>query len=248
MPITRRRFMAGSGLSLATPAAVHATVASSGHRRVSQAELALIAHRHGLWHRRQPGGEIADFGGCDLSGLSFGRWELRHANFAGANLQGIRATETRFFRSHMTGCDLSGALLVDCDLRGVDLTRTRLVKAMVLETDFQNPYGGGLTEARLNHADLRLVRTNTAILGTDFSYADLRQADLRGAYGGAHFEAADLRNADLRGAQLAESSFAGAHLAATNARSANLFECALTEEQKSGLYMNATTILGPTTE
>src|SRR3546814_1714629 len=101
-------------------------------------------------------------------------------------MQGIKAIETRFFRSHMTGCDLSGALLLDCDLRCVDLTRARLTGAQILDSQFYwpNPIresqpwycGEGLSGAKLNQADLRGCRLNVTIDGTDFSAADLRLA------------------------------------------------------------------------
>src|SRR3546814_17444054 len=129
-------------------------------------------------------------------------------------MQGIKAIETRFFRSHMTGCDLSGALLLDCDLRCVDLTRARLTGAQILDSQFYwpNPIresqpwycGEGLSGAKLNQADLRGCRLNVTIDGTDFSAADLRLANLQGAFGAAPFEDADLRRATLSQAPLAD--------------------------------------------
>ncbi|PJI42208.1 pentapeptide repeat-containing protein [Ferrovibrio sp.] len=245
MPITRRHFLASSGLSLAAPMPLEAHPAPSAPHRISQVELEATAHRHGLWHRRQPGGQIADLGGYDLSELRFGRWELRHANFTGANMQSIKAIETRFFRSHMTGCDLSGAMLLDCDLRCVDLTRARLTSAQILDSQFDWPNsfgegrhwycGEGLSGAKLNQADLSGSRINVTIDGVDFTAADLRQADLRGVFGAAHFEDADLRQANFGHAHLAESVFEGAVFAKTNVRDANLFGCKLTAAQRDGL-------------
>src|SRR3546814_5936743 len=89
-------------------------------------------------------------------------------------MQGIKAIETRFFRSHMTGCDLSGALLLDCDLRCVDLTRARLTGAQILDSQFYwpNPIresqpwycGEGLSRSEEHTSELQsLMRISYAV-------------------------------------------------------------------------------------
>lgn len=241
MPITRRRFLTGTGFSLTALIPVQANPFPPAPRQVTQAELELAAERHLLWHRKDPDGRQADFGGCNMTGLRFGRWELRHANFAGADLRGIQAVETRFFRAHMTGCDLSGAVLLDCDLRSVDLTRAKLVGAKILDTqyDWPSPFseelpwyvGEGMSGAKLNQADLHRARINVSIADVDFSQGDLSQADLRGVFGPAHFEGADLSKADLSGSQLSESCFEGANVKSTNVQGAYLLNCDLRSEQ-----------------
>jgi hypothetical protein len=104
---------AGAGAISPAPAAVPAVVPPSGSEyRVSQIELDGIVARHQLWLDRKTGRALANFGGRDLSGLKFGRWDLRHASFAGANLSGIHATDTRFCY-----CDFTAADLDETDLR-----------------------------------------------------------------------------------------------------------------------------------
>lgn len=89
------------------------------------------------------GGALANFSGRDLSGLKFGRWDLRHASFAGANLSGIHATETRFCYCDFAAADLSGARTFDCDFRSARFKRASLVGAQILDTrdDWPMPVG-----------------------------------------------------------------------------------------------------------
>lgn len=114
---------------------------------------------------RKTGGALANFSGRDLSGLKFGRWDLRYASFAGANLSGIHATDTRFCYCDFTAADLSGARTFDCDFRYTRFKRASLVGAQILNTrdDWLLPVGGeelwlcggvGLMDADLDEASL----------------------------------------------------------------------------------------------
>ena len=212
--LTRRRILFGLGsaagagaISPALATTVSATTPSGSENRVSQIELDRIVARHQLWLDRKTGGALANFSGCDLSGLKFGRWDLRYANFAGAKLSSIHAIDTRFCYCDFTAADLSGARTYDCDFRYTRFKRASLVGAQILDTrdDWPVPVGdeetwycgGGLMDANLEEADLRYARINAQVTDAWFGYADLSNANLRGAYGPAHFDNANLRNARI---------------------------------------------------
>lgn len=222
--LTRRRLLFGLGsasgagaISPALAATVSVDAPSGSRNRVGQIELDRIVARHQLWLDRKTGGALANFGGRNLSGLKFGRWDLRHANFAGTNLSGIHATGTRFCYCDFTAADLSGAQTFDCDFRYTRFNRASLVGAQVLDSreDWPMPVGdqelwycgGGLMDASLEEADLRYTRINVQVTDTWFGYSNLRYADLRAAYGPARFYKADLRDAILDNAKVMGSNF-----------------------------------------
>ncbi len=100
--LTRGRLLFGLGSAAGAGAICPAlAVAASAvpligsENRVSQAELDRIVARHQLWLDRKTGGAHANFSGRDLSGLKFGRWDLRHAASPRASLFVIHATDSR---------------------------------------------------------------------------------------------------------------------------------------------------------
>lgn len=170
--LTRRRLLFGLGsaagagaISPALAVAASTTPQSGWENRISQAELDRIVVRHQLWLDRKSGGALANFSGRDLSGLKFGRWDLRYASFAGANLSGIHATHTRFCYCDLTAADLSGARTLDCDFRYTQFKRASLVGAQILDTRDEWPIpvgdeelwycGGGLMGSNLDQVDAR---------------------------------------------------------------------------------------------
>lgn len=222
--LTRRRLLFGLGnaagagaISPALAAPVSVDLPSGSENRVSQVELDRIVARHQLWLDRKTGGALANFSGRDLSGLKFGRWDLRHASFAGSNLSGIHATDTRFCYCDFTAADLSEARTFDCDFRYTRFKRASLIGAQILDTrdDWPIPIGdeelwycgGGLMDASLEEAHLRYARINVQVTDTWFAYADLRDTDLREAYGPAHFDNSNLANAILMPSLLSDNSF-----------------------------------------
>ncbi|MFN4163588.1 MAG: pentapeptide repeat-containing protein [Ferrovibrio sp.] len=162
---------------------------SGSENRVSQAELDRIVVRHQFWLDRKTGGALANFSGRDLSGLKFGRWDLRHASFAGAHLSGIHVTDTRFCYCDFTAADLSGARTFDCDFRYTRFKRARLVGAEILDTrdDWPIPVGdeelwycgGGVMDADMDEADLRSAKIHVELSSARLETADWRSADLR---------------------------------------------------------------------
>lgn len=170
--LTRRRLLFGLGsaagaeaISPALAATATATLPTGSENRVSQIELDRIVARHQLWLDRKTGGALANFSSRDLSGLKFGRWDLRHASFAGANLSGIHAIDTRFCYCDFTAADLSGARTFDCDFRYTRFKRASLAGAQILDTrdDWPLPVGdeelwycgGGLMGSNLDQVDAR---------------------------------------------------------------------------------------------
>lgn len=100
-----------------------------------------------------------------------------------------------------------GEKLDRADLKGIDLSQAKLIKA-------------ALDRADLDGANLE---------GTDLSQATLRRASLREAYlAGTNLSGANLENADLEGARLERAILIGANLTRANLEGANLTGANLT--------------------
>jgi hypothetical protein len=107
----------------------------------------------------------------------------------------------------VSGQNLQGITLVNCDLEGANLSQARICEA--------NLCGANLSRADLHGADLR---------GTYLCWADLRGANLSGAdLSEAQLIWADLGNADLRGASLDKADLRGADLSWASLGGANAF-------------------------
>src|SRR5258706_5413393 len=107
--------------------------------------------------------------------------------------------------------DLSEAHLIEASLKGVDLTRANLSRALLL--------GAYLCEAELRQANLSEVNLRQATL----IQAQLSGATLLRAYlGRANLSQANLREADLRMAHLNEANFNSAYLMGSNLAQAEM--------------------------
>src|SRR5690349_4083282 len=62
--------------------------------------------------------------GCDLSGVNFGKAELKGVSLSGATLEG-----TVFYRANLTNANLGGADLAKANLTLADLTNTNFSNA-----------------------------------------------------------------------------------------------------------------------
>ena len=111
---------------------------------------------------------------CILDGLEF----------EGVDLSGARLRDGSFFRSNLSGGDLSGVSAFRVKFVNAKLRETRLDGAKLSEADFTK---ADLRGASFRNADLRRAR---------FFRADLRGADLTAA----RLKGADLVRADLSGA------------------------------------------------
>ncbi len=100
------------------------------------------------------------------------------------DLSGARLRDGSFFRSNLSGSDLSGVSAFRVKFVNARLRETKLDGAKLSEADFTK---ADLRGASFKGADLRRAR---------FYHADLREADLTAA----RLKGADLTRADLTGA------------------------------------------------
>ncbi|WP_421980260.1 pentapeptide repeat-containing protein [Roseibium sp.] len=137
--------------------------------------------------------------------------DLSGADLTRANLKGANLSKSRLERA-----DLSKANLAWADLREAKLYRADLMSA--------NLRGADLTVAKLEKADL----TSADLKEAKLEKADLRGADLtRAQLRGAQLEKADLSGADLSKANLAWADLREAKLYRANLMSADLSEAKL---------------------
>ncbi|WP_339729031.1 pentapeptide repeat-containing protein [uncultured Gimesia sp.] len=124
-----------------------------------------------------------------------GRWswlvKYRHSLSSFLILVGLSLCAKYIYVPFFWRANLEGAELNEVILRGCDLQKANMYKAIMNEAD--------LSGSDLNGADLR----ESSLNGTDLSRNNLEGADLSGA----HLEGASFRGADLKGAY-----FIGAHL------------------------------------
>ncbi|GAB4229674.1 MAG: hypothetical protein Tsb0032_36290 [Kiloniellaceae bacterium] len=118
-----------------------------------------------------------------------------------ATLQPILEAHARYRAGRADG---RRAVLLRCDLSGLDLCGADFSGADLVECDFE---GANLTGARFEEATLTGCRFSDSLLNAArFTGADLTRAD---------FHMADLRGADLAGARLRESRLETAVLGAS---------------------------------
>lgn len=136
-----------------------------------------------------------------------------------------------------------GDKLDRADLRGLDLSRQRLVKAVLDRADLE---GTNLEAAELAGASLRRASLREAYLaGADLSGANLENADLEGArlelanLSGANLSRANLEGADLTGANLAGAQLGYAQLATAKLGNANLAEAVFAHAELDEAYLGA---------
>lgn len=122
--------------------------------------------------------------------------DLRRADCDGLWLNGVNLDATCLEAASVYQVNLSGASLIEANLRHAELGTSILHQVRCLDADLRG--------ARLVKADLREA---------DFSGADLREANLRKARAhGAVFVRGDLRLADLRGCDLGGADLRHARL------------------------------------
>jgi uncharacterized protein YjbI with pentapeptide repeats len=148
------------------------------------------------------------------------------------------------------------------DLRGVDLSRTRLAKSSFDKADLD---GANLENTDLSGASLRRATLREAYLvGANLSGANLETADLEGAkleranlaganLSRANLEGAVLSNADLTGAQLSYAQLASAKLGSAKLDNAVLMHAELDDAYLGGASANGArlqfaTLVGATLE
>ncbi|MDB4958108.1 MAG: Pentapeptide repeat family protein [Myxococcales bacterium] len=134
-----------------------------------------------------------------------------------------------------------GEKLDRSDLRGIDLSKTKLVKIALDRSDLDgaNLEGADLSQASLKRATLR----EAYLVGINLSGANLENADLEGAkLERANLSGANLTRANLEGAILTNADLSGARLSyaqlgAAKLGGANLAEAQLTHAELDGAYL-----------
>ena len=195
-------------------------------KRLRSRVLRALARRPGatralLRLRMKKGFAAADLRGLDLRGLNLRGVSFRQANLAGALLDGS-----------VFEADLSGAILRDASIFGVDLLQLpaglelRGVKLRDLRSgSHERPVAVSLRGVDLRGASLRGANLRDADLrGVDLRNADLQGAILEGADlgGRANLQRANLSGARFYGANLASADLTGADLREANLGCANL--------------------------
>lgn len=139
--------------------------------------------------------------GCKRDSETGLRFDLRRANFQGAdlhevNLSSVDLRDVDLERSNLRGANLQGANLVGANLRWADLAGANLRET--------NLSGANMQYADLRRANLSAATLRRAILaGADLRGADIRWANLRRAnLDAAILDGADLSLADCGGASV----------------------------------------------
>jgi uncharacterized protein YjbI with pentapeptide repeats len=180
--------------------------------------------------------------------LDLTKTDLRHADLAGAHLEGVDLRDadlggTRLDETRLEGADLRGAYLREAVLDGAYLQGADLRRSHLIETSFRGARLGSVDFRRAtfrefvlsgedaNHADFSETNLSEANLSnTNFSGAVFRGANLSGAdLSGALFPNADLIEADLSNANLSNADLSGAILSSAALVTANLTGANLTD-------------------
>lgn len=223
--------------------------ASNGLRRLTQSDVDAIARRHARFYAGLRGGQRADFGFCDLSGLSLAARDLCDANFSGArltgaNLVGLRAENAVFFCCDMRGSDLRKANLRRSDLRGASLRSADLAGADLFEADLRE----GTIAERDADGNLQFRRhgsdQNTSDAGeASFACANLERANLSGMLAvRTDFSGAQLKNCKLVRANLKQADFSGANLEGSDLSGADMTDTDLTNAVLTGVDLSMATL------
>ena len=129
------------------------------------------------------------------------------------------------------------------DLRGLDLSQQRLVKALLDRVDLEgaNLEGSDLSGASLRRASLR----ETYLVGADLTGVNLENADLEGArldranLTGANLNRANLEGANLTGANLTHAQLGYAQLASAKLGNANLADAVFNHAELDEAYLGS---------
>ena len=136
-----------------------------------------------------------------------------------------------------------GDKLDRADLRGLDLSKQRLAKAVFDRADLEgvNFEGAELAGASMRRANMR----EAYLVNADLSGANLENADLEGArldgadLSGANLNRANLEGANLTGANLSGAQLGYAQLATAKLGNANLAEAVFTHAELDEAYLGA---------
>jgi uncharacterized protein YjbI with pentapeptide repeats len=201
-----------------------------------ESEALLRAGPEGVrrWNRLTCSPSPLDLTGIDLRGARLQNAQLQRVRLDGADLREAdlsSAAMSWFGNALLDGASLVGAYvhqLVDCSLRGADLTEAQLCSAELDRCDF--------TGARLRKLRGEHLQTEACV----FQSADLRGAILHSAT----FHQPDFRDADLGGATLTATAFHLAKLTGASLVKANLTDADLKGADLRGAALREAVLVG----
>ncbi|NET02821.1 MAG: pentapeptide repeat-containing protein [Sphaerospermopsis sp. SIO1G2] len=168
-----------------------------------------------------------------LEKYAMGVLEFQGANFAEANLSGIKLTNVKFIDANFSVANMSGIILVESDLSYAKLNVARLSGATLTGSILNNC---SFNVANLMRADMSRTQLRNCsfiraeLIRTDFSRADMYEANLNSA----DLREASLQQANLRYAILCDANLRAANLREGNLEMANLSGSNLTATDMSG--------------
>jgi uncharacterized protein YjbI with pentapeptide repeats len=202
-----------------------------------------------LWSNRLvlPGIDVLDRSKFDTEAKTMDATET--LSLRARHLQGAVLIDANLRKVDLTAAKLQGALLTGSDLRGANLgcTQTHLQGK-----DFECTHleGAVLVGAHLENANLvgaQLVAASLTV--AHLQGASLANANLLGAYlGGAYLQGTTLDNADLRGAVLSEADLGGSSFEETQLQGAVLSDAKIQYVSFLRAFVWRTDVLGVATQ
>lgn len=179
----------------------------------------------------------ANLSKLDLSGWTFERCSMRHADLSGARLARTVWRSTKAPFANLTGADLEEAQIRGCDLNNASLRRANIGSAKVVSTrmtgaDLHMAKGMGFTFEEVLLVGARLPGLSfrkEKLVRLDMAQADLGKCDFRGAV----LEGCSLREANLDGAQFAGADLRGADLGGLQLEDARVFRGAVISREQA---------------
>ncbi len=158
----------------------------------------------------------------DLSGIDFSRFDFRYTNLAGRRMPNAVLVACNLNGVDLTGTDLQDANLSYASMRGANLGEAKLRRANLSGLNQPIPQQLASQPGPMNSLAMPSPQMPSGPIappqprrgkGTDFRGADLREAYLGNA---------DLQDADFSGAQLSGANFSSADLRGASFRNADL--------------------------
>ncbi|TAE60238.1 MAG: hypothetical protein EAZ76_10735 [Nostocales cyanobacterium] len=171
-----------------------------------------------------------------LEKYAMGVLDFRGANFAEANLSGIKLTRVNFSEANFSVANMSGITLVDSNLSYARLNVARLSGATLAGSILNNC---SFNVANLMRADMSRTQLRNCsfiraeLIRTDFSRADMSETNLNSA----DLREANLQQTNLRHVNLSDANLRGANLREANLEIANLSGSDLTATDMSGVNL-----------
>ncbi len=180
--------------------------------------------------------------GLDLSELDLAGLDFTGANFEGASLINANLSGAVIVEANLKGTELTGANLAEANLEGSDLSYTNMKKSVLTSANLSRTYS---QEAVLTDADLVEVNLGYA----DFTNSDLGRANLTGSIlvkvnfsqaklQGARLSGIDANDVDMTAADLTESDMSESNLSGANLSAADLSGADLTGSNLSDAILS----------